>query len=57
MSGGHFDYLQNRLSDIVEQLESDIKFNDVQPNEAAWDAPSGPQFGDESLRYVNYPPP
>ena len=52
MSGGHFDYLQNRLTDIVEQLESDIKYNDVSPSETSWDEPSGPQFGEEGLRYM-----
>lgn len=50
MSGGHFYYLQNRLNDIIEQLESDIKFNDVPPNEASLDEPSGPQFGEQGLR-------
>ena len=52
MSGGHFDYLQNRLTDIVEQLESDIKFNDVPSSETSWDEPSGPQFGEEGVCYM-----
>jgi hypothetical protein len=30
MSGGHFDYQENYLRYIAEQLERDIEFNDVE---------------------------
>jgi len=29
MSGGHFDYQESRLGYIAEQLEHDIKYNDI----------------------------
>ena len=32
MSGGHFDYQELHLGYIADQLEQDIKFNDIQPN-------------------------
>ncbi len=34
MSGGHFGYNDSRLDDLAEQLEQDIKYNDI-----PWDQP------------------
>lgn len=29
MSGGHFDYQESRLDYIADQIEDDIKYNDI----------------------------
>lgn len=58
MSGGHFNYVQNRLIDIVEQLQQDIKDNDGVP-EGEHQGGYGDSeavalhFGDEALGYMN----
>lgn len=51
MSGGHFDYLQNRLNDIIEQLESDVASSKSPATAVRWDTPLLPEFGEDGLRY------
>ncbi len=53
MSGGHFDYQESYLAYIAEQLEQDIRFNDVEydiskPN----DTPYGFQHQPETIGYL-----
>ena len=53
MSGGHFDYQQNYLGYIAEQLEQDIEFNDVEYDSSkSIGAPYGFQHQSEIIEYL-----
>lgn len=53
MSGGHFDYQENYLGYIAEQLEHDIEFNDVEYDSSkSIDKPYGFQHQLETIEYL-----
>jgi hypothetical protein len=53
MSGGHFDYQDNYLGYVAEQLERDIQFNDVEyDNSKPIDTPYGFQHQPEAIGYL-----
>lgn len=53
MSGGHFDYQENYLGYIAEQLEQDIEFNDVEYDSSKpIDTPYGFQHQPETMEYL-----
>lgn len=53
MSGGHFDYQESYLAYIAEQLEQDIRFNDVEyDNSKSNDTPYGFQHQPETVGYL-----
>lgn len=53
MSGGHFDYQENYLRYIAEQLERDIEFNDVEYDSSKpIDTPYGFQHQLETIGYL-----
>lgn len=53
MSGGHFDYQENYLGYIAEQLEQDIEFNDVEYDSSKpIDTPYGFQHQPETIEYL-----
>lgn len=53
MSGGHFDYQENYLEYIAEQLERDIEFNDVEYDSSKpIDTPYGFQHQPETIEYL-----
>jgi hypothetical protein len=47
MSGGRFDYLQYRFSEIVDSIEKEIRNNDCVSNPEDWWEPN--YFSDETL--------
>lgn len=54
MSGGHFDYQENYLGYIAEQLEKDIEFNDVEYDSSKpTNTPYGFQHPPETIEYLN----
>ena len=54
MSGGHFDYQENYLGYIADQLEQDIEFNDVEYDSSKpIDKPYGFQHQSETIEYLN----
>lgn len=53
MSGGHFDYQDNYLGYIAEQIEQDIEFNDVEyESSKTSDSPYGFQYQPETIAYM-----
>jgi hypothetical protein len=53
MSGGHFDYQESYLGYIADQLERDIKYNDVDYDSSKpIDTPYGFQHSPETLWYL-----
>ncbi len=53
MSGGHFDYQENYLGYIAEQLEKDIEFNDADyESSRPTDTPYGFQHKPEAIEYL-----
>ena len=53
MSGGHFDYQENYLGYIAEQLEQDIEFNDAEYDSSKpIDTPYGFQHQPETIEYL-----
>lgn len=53
MSGGHFDYRESYLEYIAEQIEHDIKFNDVEYDSSKFsDTSYGFQHGAETIDYL-----
>jgi hypothetical protein len=53
MSGGHFDYRQSYLGYIAEQLEEDIKYNDVEYDSSEKDDEHcGYQLQPETIEYM-----
>ncbi|HEX05111.1 MAG TPA: hypothetical protein ENH10_08160 [Bacteroidetes bacterium] len=53
MSGGHFDYQESYLGYIAEQIEHDVKFNDLEYDSSKpTDAPYGFQHKPETLEYL-----
>lgn len=53
MSGGHFDYQENYLGYIAEQLERDIEFNDVEYDGSnPINTPYGFQHRPETIEYL-----
>jgi hypothetical protein len=53
MSGGHFNYEDSQLLGFADQLEQDIKFNDVKFVDTIHaDSPFGYQLQPETLEYV-----
>lgn len=53
MSGGHFDYQENYLGYIAEQLEQDIEFNEVEYDSSKpIDTPYGFQHQPETIGYL-----
>ena len=57
MSGGHFDYSQSRIKDIIERLEHIIKVNGVEMTDEELEDYYGVNWRDYkgTCRY-NYPP-
>jgi hypothetical protein len=51
MSGGHFDYADNRLIGIIEQLEQDVKYNNV-PYDVNKDTYYGYEHDEETIEYI-----
>jgi hypothetical protein len=51
MSGGHFDYQDNILFDIIDQIKYDIKYNDISW-ENANDDNYGFQHSKETIKYL-----
>ncbi len=53
MSGGHFDYQESYLGYIVEQIEQDIEFNDIEYDHfKRMDTPYGFQHRPETIEYL-----
>ncbi|MCD4823392.1 MAG: hypothetical protein K8S55_02195 [Phycisphaerae bacterium] len=53
MSGGHFEYQESYLGYIAEQLEKDIKYNDVEYDLAkSADTPYGFQHQPETIEFM-----
>ncbi len=53
MSGGHFDYQDNYLVYIAEQLEKDIEFNDIEYDVSkSTDDSYGYQHQPETIQYM-----
>lgn len=48
MSGGKFDYLQYRFSEIADAIEQEILNNDAEPRPKDWFEPN--RFKDETLK-------
>lgn len=47
MSGGRFDYLQYRITEIVDGIEQEIKTNNAEPRKEDWFEPNN--FKDETI--------
>jgi len=53
MSGGHFDYQENYLGYIAEQLQRDIEFNKVEYDSSRLsNTPCGFQHEPETIEYL-----
>lgn len=54
MSGGHFDYQENYLGYIAEQLENDIKYNEITYEiSIPPDTPYGFQHTAETVKFMS----
>ena len=59
MSGGHFDYVQYRISDIVESIERVIERNNIPPSKtekkySSWDEDDERyEFSDKTINEFN----
>ena len=47
MSGGRFDYLQYRFSEIIEAIEQEIRDNNAEPREEDWFFPH--EYSEETI--------
>ena len=47
MSGGRFDYLQFRITEIIEAIEEEISNNNAEPRPEDWFEPNN--FGEETI--------
>lgn len=48
MSGGHFDYQDNRIEDMMDIIKHDIKYNDVEWN---YDPETGESVDDYGFQH------